>query len=58
MNFHNRLIFYGEELLTPRPNPKLEDHPLSVVREIVLYHRQEVPDVTQSLSNVRIISKQ
>jgi hypothetical protein len=24
---------YGEELLAPRPNPKLEDHPLSVVPE-------------------------
>ena len=30
----NRLRFfsYGEELLAPRPNPKLEDHPLSDVR--------------------------
>ena len=25
--------FYGEELLTPRPTPKLEDHPLSFVRD-------------------------
>jgi hypothetical protein len=24
--------FYGEGLLTPRPNPKLEDHSLSAVR--------------------------
>jgi hypothetical protein len=24
------LFFYGEELLAPRPTPKLEDHPLSV----------------------------
>jgi hypothetical protein len=23
--------FYGEELLAPRPTPKLEDHPLSAV---------------------------
>jgi hypothetical protein len=23
------VIFYGEELLAPRPTPKLEDHPLS-----------------------------
>jgi uncharacterized Zn-finger protein len=27
-----KLIFYGEELLAPRPTPKLEDHPLSAVR--------------------------
>jgi hypothetical protein len=26
MNFHNKLIFYGEELLVPYPIPKLEDH--------------------------------
>jgi hypothetical protein len=26
-------IFYGEGLLAPRPTPKLEDHPLSAVRD-------------------------
>jgi hypothetical protein len=31
--FRNKLIFYGEELLAPRPTPKLEDHPLSAVRD-------------------------
>ena len=25
--------FYGEELLAPRQNPKLEDHPLAAVRD-------------------------
>ena len=30
--FRNKAIFYGEDLSTPRPNPKLEDHPLSAVR--------------------------
>jgi hypothetical protein len=30
--FRNVVIFYGEELLAPRPTPKLEDHPLSAVR--------------------------
>jgi hypothetical protein len=29
----NKLIFYGEELSAPRPTPKLEDHPLSPVRD-------------------------
>jgi hypothetical protein len=33
MNFRNRLIFYGEEFLAPRPTPKLEDHLLSAVRD-------------------------
>ena len=32
--FLNRII-YGEELLAPRPTPKLEDHPLSAVRDCV-----------------------
>jgi hypothetical protein len=32
VNFRNKIIFYGEELLVPRPTPKLEDHPLSAVR--------------------------
>jgi hypothetical protein len=29
----NKTSFYGEELLAPRPNPKLEDHPLLAVRD-------------------------
>jgi hypothetical protein len=36
MNFRNRLIFYGGELLAPRPTPKLEHHPLSAVRDCLL----------------------
>jgi len=31
--FHNMVRFYGEELLAPRPKPKLEDHPMSAVRD-------------------------
>ena len=31
--FRNKGNFYGEELLAPRPTPKLEDHPLSAVRD-------------------------
>ena len=29
----NMIRFYGEELLAPRPTPKLEDHPSSAVRD-------------------------
>jgi hypothetical protein len=29
--FHNKLTFYSEGLLVPRPTPKLDDHPLSFV---------------------------
>jgi hypothetical protein len=31
--FGNELFFYGEELLAPRLTPKLEEHPLSAVRD-------------------------
>jgi hypothetical protein len=31
--FRNMVIFYGEELLAPRPTPKMEDHPMSAVRD-------------------------
>ena len=33
--FRNMSRFYGEELLAPRPNPKLEDHPLSAVHDFL-----------------------
>ena len=32
----NMTRFYGEELLAPRPTPKLEDHPLSAVHDCLL----------------------
>jgi hypothetical protein len=31
--FRNNKHFYGEGLLAPRPTPKLENHPLSAVRD-------------------------
>jgi hypothetical protein len=31
--YYNISVFYGEELLAPRPTPKLEDHTLSAVRD-------------------------
>jgi hypothetical protein len=34
--FRNNKNFYGEGLLSPHPNPKLEDHPLSAVRDCLL----------------------
>ena len=35
--FRNLICFYGEELLAPRPTPKLEDHPTSAVRGCLFY---------------------
>jgi hypothetical protein len=32
---YNILFFHGEDLLAPRPPPKLEDHPLSAVRDYI-----------------------
>jgi hypothetical protein len=29
--FRKNVSFYGEEMLAPRPNPKLEDHPFPAV---------------------------
>jgi hypothetical protein len=31
--FVTKIRFHGEELLATRPTPKLEDHPLSAVRD-------------------------
>jgi len=31
--FRNKVSFYGEELLAPRPTPKLENYPLSAVHD-------------------------
>jgi hypothetical protein len=35
MTFCNTIISVGEELLAPRPTPKLEDYPSSSVRDIL-----------------------
>jgi len=44
--FRNKLTFYGEELLVPRPTPKLEDHPLSAVHDL-LFNVLAVPSITE-----------
>jgi len=35
--FRNKISFYCEELLAPRPTPKLEDHPLSAACDFNLF---------------------
>ena len=35
--FRNKIRFYGDESLTPRPTPKLEDHPLSALRDCFFF---------------------
>jgi len=34
---------YGEELSAPRPTPKLEDHPMSVVRDYIIQYIRSYP---------------
>jgi hypothetical protein len=34
--FRNLVIFYDDKLLAPRPTPKLEDHPLSALRDCLI----------------------
>jgi hypothetical protein len=36
VTFHNKLAFYGEELLALHPVPKLEDYTFSVVRNCLV----------------------
>jgi hypothetical protein len=33
LTFRNKLVSYGKELLAPRHTPKVEDNPLSAVRD-------------------------
>jgi len=35
--FRNEIHFHSEELLAPRPTPKLENHPVSAVRDCLFY---------------------
>jgi hypothetical protein len=42
--FRNMVIFYGEELVAPRPTPMLEDHPLSVVRDCIFRSYPPYPE--------------
>jgi hypothetical protein len=50
--FCNKLIFYGEELLAPRPTPKLEDHP---PWQLIQYIRSYPPylEAISSINNLR-----
>jgi hypothetical protein len=55
------VFFYGVELLTPRPTPKLEDHPRSLcAAKSVLHEVKPRPyfDWSQDLTEVRVINKE
>jgi hypothetical protein len=52
MNFRNKLIFYSE-LLAPRPTTKLEDHPLSSVRDCLFNIFPPYLEAVPSIRNLR-----
>jgi hypothetical protein len=52
-NIRNKLIFYGEELLAPRPTPQLEDHPLSAVRDCLFNIFSASPPYLEGVSSIR-----
>jgi hypothetical protein len=45
--FVTYLSFYGEESLAPRPTSKLQDHPLSAVRDY-LFDYSQLPSIIAS----------
>ena len=54
--FRNKDNFYSEELLAPRPTPKLEDHPLSAVCDC-LFNIFAATLYTGSRSSIRNLKK-
>jgi hypothetical protein len=52
VTFRNKLIFYGERLLAPRPTPKLEDHLLEWHTNILLPYVPSNNNGCQTMRNV------
>jgi hypothetical protein len=70
--FRNVVSFYAEVLLTPRPAPKLEDHPFPAVRNfgtpnvvvtathlslIVLSHVDKILDFLENLGEIKLLKQ-
>jgi hypothetical protein len=51
--FVTRLFLYGEELLAPRPTSKLEDHPLSAVRDCLFNRFATSLHIWRPFSSIR-----
>ena len=47
--FHNKICFYGDELLGPRPLFELEDHPLSAVRDYFFSIYSQLPSILEAV---------
>jgi hypothetical protein len=50
--FRNIMIFYGEELLAPRPTPKLEDNPCRLSATAYSMY-SKLPSITGGRSSIR-----
>jgi hypothetical protein len=53
MNFWNKLIFYGEQLLAPRPTLKLEDDPLVGCPQLLIQYIHSYPPHLEAVSSIR-----
>jgi hypothetical protein len=53
VRFRNKLIFYGEELLTPGPTPKLEEHPLVGCPRLLIQYIRSYPPCLKGVSSIR-----
>jgi hypothetical protein len=51
--FRNKLVFYGEELLAPRPTPKLEGHPLVGCPRLLIQYIRNYPSYLEGVSSIR-----
>jgi len=43
VTIHNKIRFYGKELLAPCPTPKVEDHHLSAIRDCLFKNISSYP---------------
>jgi hypothetical protein len=52
VHFRNKVIFYGEELLAPRPTPKLEDHPFVGCPWLLIQYIRSYPPYLEGISSI------
>jgi len=52
VTFPKELFFYGQELLVPRPSPKLEDHPLIGCLRLLIQYICSYPPYLKALSSI------
>jgi hypothetical protein len=53
VNFHNKIIFYGEELLAPRPNPKAGGPPIVGCPRLFIQYIRSYPPYLEPVSSIR-----